>query len=105
VSELGDDLCAPEYARPLGLFFLRVVLRFFPCALRVLCGEHSFSPPLPLRLLSGLCGKALAFSSNLLVSCYTREILFPPLPYVGVYRMKEQTIEVLRIYHGAQDRT
>jgi toxin ParE1/3/4 len=34
----------------------------------------------------------------------TREILFPPLPYVAVYRVKEQTIEVLRVYHGAQDR-
>jgi plasmid stabilization system protein ParE len=30
--------------------------------------------------------------------------LFPPLPYVAVYRVKEQTIEVLRIHHGAQDR-
>jgi toxin ParE1/3/4 len=35
----------------------------------------------------------------------TREILFPPLPYVAVYRVKEQTIEILRIYHSAQDRT
>jgi toxin ParE1/3/4 len=34
----------------------------------------------------------------------TRELLFPPLPYVAVYRVKEDTIEVLRIYHGAQDR-
>jgi toxin ParE1/3/4 len=34
----------------------------------------------------------------------TREILFPPLPYVAVYRVKEQTIEVVRIYHGAEDR-
>jgi toxin ParE1/3/4 len=34
----------------------------------------------------------------------TREILFPPLPYVAVYRVKEQSIEVLRIYHAAQDR-
>jgi len=34
----------------------------------------------------------------------TREILFPPLPYVAVYRLKEQTVEVLRIYHTAQDR-
>jgi addiction module RelE/StbE family toxin len=34
----------------------------------------------------------------------TRELLFPPLPYVAVYRVKEQTIEVLRIHHGAQDR-
>jgi toxin ParE1/3/4 len=34
----------------------------------------------------------------------TRELLFPPLPYVAVYRVKEQTIEVLRIHHGVQDR-
>jgi toxin ParE1/3/4 len=34
----------------------------------------------------------------------TREILFPPLPYVAVYRVKEQIVEVVRIYHGAQDR-
>jgi toxin ParE1/3/4 len=32
----------------------------------------------------------------------TREILFQPLSYVAVYRVTEQTIEVLRIYHGAQ---
>jgi toxin ParE1/3/4 len=34
----------------------------------------------------------------------TREVLFPPTPYVAVYRVREQTIEVMRIYHGAQDR-
>jgi toxin ParE1/3/4 len=34
----------------------------------------------------------------------TRELLFPPLPYVAVCRVKEQVIEVLRIYHGAQER-
>jgi len=34
----------------------------------------------------------------------TRELLFPPLPYVAVYRVMDQSIEVLRIYHGAQDR-
>jgi addiction module RelE/StbE family toxin len=34
----------------------------------------------------------------------TREILFPPMPYVAVYRVREQSIEVLRIYHTAQDR-
>ena len=34
----------------------------------------------------------------------TRELLFPPLPYLAVYRVKEQTIEVLRIYHTGQDR-
>jgi toxin ParE1/3/4 len=34
----------------------------------------------------------------------TREILFPPLPYVAVYRLNKQAIEVLRIYHHAQNR-
>lgn len=34
----------------------------------------------------------------------TRELLFPPMPYIAVYRVTEQSIEVLRIYHAAQDR-
>ena len=34
----------------------------------------------------------------------TREILFPPTPYVAVYRVKEKTVEVVRIYHTAQNR-
>ncbi len=34
----------------------------------------------------------------------TREILFPPMPYVAVYRVREQSIEMLRVYHTAQDR-
>jgi len=34
----------------------------------------------------------------------TRELLFPPLPYIAVYRVKEDSVEVLRIYHGAQGR-
>jgi toxin ParE1/3/4 len=34
----------------------------------------------------------------------TRELLFPPTPYIAVYRLQEQSIEVLRIYHAAQDR-
>jgi addiction module RelE/StbE family toxin len=34
----------------------------------------------------------------------TREILFPPMPYVAVYRVREQSIEVLRIWHTAQNR-
>ncbi|HKW97768.1 MAG TPA: type II toxin-antitoxin system RelE/ParE family toxin [Bryobacteraceae bacterium] len=33
----------------------------------------------------------------------TRELVFPPRPYIAVYRVKEQNIEVLRIYHAAQD--
>jgi plasmid stabilization system protein ParE len=34
----------------------------------------------------------------------TREVVFPPPPYVAVYRVKGDAIEVLGIYHGAQDR-
>lgn len=34
----------------------------------------------------------------------TREILFPPTPYVAVYWVREQTIEVMRVYHAAHDR-
>ena len=33
----------------------------------------------------------------------TRELLFSPLPYVAVYRVTEQSIEVIRIHHGAQN--
>ena len=33
----------------------------------------------------------------------TRELLFPPLPYIAVYRVREHLVEVLRIYHSAQD--
>jgi len=34
----------------------------------------------------------------------TREISFPPTPYVAVYRVREDAIEILRIWHGAQER-
>lgn len=33
----------------------------------------------------------------------TRELVFPGLPYIVVYRIQDQFVEVLRIYHGAQD--
>ena len=35
----------------------------------------------------------------------TRELLFPPMPYVAVYRVKGQAIEIWRIYHSAQNRS
>ncbi len=35
----------------------------------------------------------------------TRELVLHPLPYVVLFRVKEQSVEVLRIYHGAQDRS
>jgi toxin ParE1/3/4 len=33
-----------------------------------------------------------------------RELVFAGLPYIVVYRVKDQVVELLRIYHGAQDR-
>jgi toxin ParE1/3/4 len=32
----------------------------------------------------------------------TRELIFSRLPYIAAYRIKDQTIEVLHIYHAAQ---
>jgi len=32
----------------------------------------------------------------------TRELVFPRLPFLAVYRVHEDVIEVLRILHGAQ---
>jgi toxin ParE1/3/4 len=34
----------------------------------------------------------------------TRELVLPRLPYIVAYRIKGQAIEVLHIYHGAQNR-
>src|SRR5439155_15792131 len=33
----------------------------------------------------------------------TRELTFPGLPYIVVYRIEDQVVDVLRIFHGAQD--
>lgn len=34
----------------------------------------------------------------------TRELLMTNLPYLVVYRLTDQAIEILHIYHGAQQR-
>lgn len=33
----------------------------------------------------------------------TRELIFSGLPYLAVYRIHSQGVEILRILHGAQD--
>jgi toxin ParE1/3/4 len=35
----------------------------------------------------------------------TRELLFPPLPYIAIYRVTGEDVEVLHIYHAAQERS
>jgi toxin ParE1/3/4 len=32
-----------------------------------------------------------------------RELTFPPLPYIVVYQLSPNAIEISRIFHGAQD--
>ena len=34
----------------------------------------------------------------------TRELVVARLPYIVVYRIKANAVEILHIYHGAQDR-
>lgn len=34
----------------------------------------------------------------------TRELIFAPLPYIAVYRMHDDAIEVVRIWHSARNR-
>jgi addiction module RelE/StbE family toxin len=34
----------------------------------------------------------------------TRELVLPRLPYIVVYRVKENDVEILHIFHGAQHR-
>jgi toxin ParE1/3/4 len=34
----------------------------------------------------------------------THELVISRLPYIAVYRIKEQTVEVLHIHHAAQNR-
>jgi addiction module RelE/StbE family toxin len=32
-----------------------------------------------------------------------RELVFSPTPYIAVYRVTDEVIEISRIFHGAQD--
>jgi toxin ParE1/3/4 len=34
----------------------------------------------------------------------TRELVISSLPYIAVYRVKDSTVEILQIWHGAQSR-
>jgi toxin ParE1/3/4 len=33
----------------------------------------------------------------------TRELVFSPLPYIAVYRVRGEIVEIVRIYHAAQN--
>jgi toxin ParE1/3/4 len=34
----------------------------------------------------------------------TRELVLSRIPYIVAYRLEEEAVEILHIYHGAQDR-
>lgn len=33
----------------------------------------------------------------------SRELVFPSLPYIVAYRVQKEVVEIMRIYHAAQD--
>jgi addiction module RelE/StbE family toxin len=33
----------------------------------------------------------------------TRELVFPSLPYIIVYRLRGEIVQIVRVYHAAQD--
>jgi len=48
--------------------------------------------------------KRLAFRGRSGMVSGTRELILPSLPYIIVYRTKDDFVEVLRIYHASQHR-
>ena len=49
--------------------------------------------------------KASPYRGRLGREAGTRELVFTRLPYIVAYRVKEQSIEILHVFHGAQNRT
>jgi toxin ParE1/3/4 len=71
-----------------------------------LCEHHpSFAQP-TIRLLYDSARSLCNFSGRGRPGTIsdTRELVLRRLPYIIVYRVTDQIIEILRIYHGAQDR-
>ena len=69
--------------------------------------EHNpkLAQPTVLKLYEAILSlKAMPHRGRLGREEGTRELVFTSLPYIAAYRVKEQTIEILHIYHGAQDR-
>ena len=65
-----------------------------------------FSRPTVRKLYDGIRSlKAMPERGRIGLRPGTREIIFHPLPCIVVYRLHAQAVEILRIYHGAQDRT
>ena len=69
--------------------------------------EHhpQYRQPTMRKLYEGIRAlKDAAYRGRLGLVEGTRELLFTPMPYVAVYSIREDTIEIWRIYHTSQDR-
>jgi toxin ParE1/3/4 len=62
----------------------------------------SFAQPTVLRLYHSL--KRTPYRGRQGREEGTRELVFAPLPYIAVYRVKKEAIEILHFHHTAQDR-
>jgi addiction module RelE/StbE family toxin len=65
----------------------------------------SFAQPTVLRLYQGVRSlKRTPYRGRQGREEGTRELVFAPLPYIAVYRVKKEAIEILHFHHTAQDR-
>jgi len=67
--------------------------------------EPHLARPTVLKLYEGRSLKTMPRRGRVGREEGTRELVFAPLPYIAAYRVKEQAIEVLHIYHAARERS
>jgi toxin ParE1/3/4 len=64
-----------------------------------------FSRSTVLRLYEGVRSlKTMPERGRMGLRAGTREFILAPMPYIIVYRVREDAVEILRLYHGAQER-
>jgi plasmid stabilization system protein ParE len=69
--------------------------------------EHhpQYHQPTMRKLYAGICAlKDAAYRGRPGLIEGTRELLFPPMPYVAVYSLRGGCIEIWRVYHTSQNR-
>ena len=91
-----------------------MVIRWAPTALDDLERIHRYleqsNPAAALRVVQTIYEAASSletFPTRGRVSRHpgARELVFPPWPYILVYRIEGDTVEIARVWHGAQNRT
>jgi toxin ParE1/3/4 len=84
---------APKAANDLERIFRRIEIDNPDAALRVVRTIHAAAATLETFPERGRVSRRLG----------ARELVFSPWPYILVYRIKGQTIEISRVWHAAQD--